>query len=74
MYEGYGYEYLEFLRASAEEFTREAIETYSLSELISNRNAVENNVRGYVCLQLQTEYSWIQCDHVSLGRVGANIP
>jgi len=42
--------------------------------LIYNRAAVENNVKGFVCLQVQTLYSWIQCDYVSLGRVGGNIP
>lgn len=57
-----------------QEYTREAIESYSLSDLISNRAAVENNVKGLVCLKIQNDYSWIQCDYVSLGSVGANIP
>ena len=74
MYQSHGFEYLEFLRASAEEFTREAVELYSLSELISSRSAIENNVKGEVCLRIQSEYLWVQCDYVSLGRVGANIP
>lgn len=35
---------------------------------------MENNVKGFLCLQIQIEYSWIQCDYVSLGRIGTNIP
>lgn len=65
---------MDFLKASVQELTRQAIETYSLSELIQNRGAVDGNVDGYVCSQLETTYSWVKCDVVSLGRVATNIP
>lgn len=74
MFENYGFEYSEYLKSSVEELTRESIEFYSLSQIVGDRVSVENNVRGFVCLKLEFIYPWIQCDYVSLGRIGGNIP
>jgi hypothetical protein len=27
-----------------------------------------------VCLKIENDYVWIQCDYISLGNVGSNIP
>lgn len=40
------------MKMSVEEYTREAIEQFSLSELISQRKDVSNALKAYVCLKI----------------------
>jgi hypothetical protein len=73
LYYAYGMEYGEVMRGMAEEYLSEAVENYTILELVMNRTDIENSIVGHVKRYLEKGFPYIYVDHVSLGELGTDI-
>lgn len=69
LYFTYGFEYRDYLFSAVDELFHQAIEQFTLNELISNRVAVDSYVKNYVKSNLQSNYQWAQTKFITLGAV-----
>lgn len=74
LYFNYGKDYRNYLFSAVEELFHEAIEQFSLNELVSSRAQVDQYVKNYVKSSIEMDYQWVQTKHLSLGSIKTSIP
>lgn len=73
LYYAYGVEYQEVVRRMVQEFLAQAVENFSIVELVGNRTDIENLIAGTVKTKLEGAFPYIYVDHFSLGELGTEL-
>lgn len=72
MHFNYGSQYFKIVGKSVEEIFRESLQSFLLTEIVSERSSVNSFVSSNVCLNVEAKYSFIDCQHVSTGMLTVN--